>query len=650
MPRAAGPEYANHMPPYTTGCLRVASMVLFAVSTVLSHAQQARTKIAPIAPFVVEGLGKGAVALDGPWQFHLGDDPAWAAPAFDDSGWERLTADRPWGEQGHARYTGFAWYRRSIALNAAPGVPPQFSLLLPGVDDVYEIYWNGTLIGRNGKLQPRPVWYYSQPAQTFSLGHGQNGVLAVRVWKAPLLSDDSGKAGGFEVAPIVGSPEAIANAKAALEYQWLHSRQFLFGENLIYALIAVLSFLLWLRNSSRWLLFWVTGFALVPPLNVVLLSAHMSWPYILAMGAAQPLSSIRDISLWFLLLWLLLLHENRAIVRLTRLCAGICLASATMDGVLVSISWSPQWIGLSQAVDAISTILYTLLEAFPLFLVCYALFIRKRFDSARWLVAIMAFLNEMIVVIHNAVKQGRQFTGWSIDSKIDSPLFTLGGSAITLYTLTGALLLTSIVYAVYDSIREDQRRRDALERDKVELTRSREQMRHYAEHDGLTGLWNHRIIVERLRGEMNRSRREGTPLSVIMADIDYFKKINDTFGHLTGDLVLKEISAIIKGSVRTYDWVGRYGGEEFLIVLPGSEIENALIRAEELRMAVQSAQIKNGETALHVTASFGVASDFPLDHEAEAVIQTVDEALYRAKSSGRNCVIAAEMNMPLCKG
>lgn len=637
------------MAPYTTGCLRVASMVLFAFSILLSHAQQASTKIAPIAPFVVEGLGKGAIALNGPWQFHLGDDPAWAAPAFDDSGWERLTADRPWGEQGHARYTGFAWYRHSIALTPAPGVPPQFSLLLPRVDDAYEIYWNGSLIARNGELQPRPVWYSSQPAQTMSLGQVQNGVLAVRVWKAPLLSDDSGKAGGFEAAPVVGSPEAIANAKAALDYQWLYSRQFLFGENLIYALIAVLSFLLWLRNSSRWLLFWVTGFALVPPLNVVLLNAHMHWPYILAMGAAQPLSSIRDVSLWFLLLWILLLHENRAIVRLTRIFAGIGLVNATMDGVLVAISWNPKWIGLSQAVDAISTVPYTLLEVFPLFLICYALFMRKRFDSPRWLVAIMAFLYEMIVVVHNAVKQGRQFTGWSIDSKIDSPLFTLSGSAITLYTLAGALLLISVVYAVYNSIREDQRHQEALEHEKVELTRSREQMRHYAEHDGLTGLWNHRIIVERLRGEMDRSRREGTPLSVIMADVDHFKKINDTFGHLTGDVVLKEISAIITSSVRTYDWVGRYGGEEFLIVLPGSDMENALIRAEELRLAVQLAQIKNGETVLHVTASFGVASDFPFDHEAEAVIQTVDEALYQAKNSGRNCVIVAEMNTPLCE-
>lgn len=638
----------------TSGRLRVAPVVLFIFSTFWAHAQQASTKSAPIAPLVIEGLGKGAVPLNGPCQFHLGDDPAWAAPAFDDSGWEPLAADRPWGEQGHARYTGFAWYRCSIVLTPAPGVPPQFSILLPRVDDAYEIYWNGSLIGRDGKLQPRPVWYTVQPAQTFSLGPifagpVQSGVLAVRVWKAPLLSDDSGRQGGFEAAPVVGSPQAIADAKAALDYKWLESRQFLFGENLIYTLVAVLSFLLWWRNSSRWLLFWVTGFALVPPLNLMLLSAHLRWPYILAMGAAQPLSSVRDISLWFVLLWLLLLHENRAMARLTRILACIGLANTTFDGVLVAISWNPHWIGICRTADAISAVLYTPIEAFPLFLIGYAFFQRKQLDSARWMVAILAFLDEMIIVVRNTVKQGRQFTGWSVDSRIDSPLFTLGGSAISLYTLIGALLLISIVYAVYRSVREDQRRQDALEREKLELMHAREQMRHYAEHDGLTGLWNHRIIVERLRGEIDRSRREGTPLSVILADIDHFKRINDTFGHLTGDLVLKEISAIITHSVRTYDWVGRYGGEEFLVVLPGSEIENALHRAEQLRLAVQSAQVRNGESTLQVTASFGVASDFPSDYDAEAIIQTVDAALYQAKESGRNCVIAAEMNMPLCE-
>jgi diguanylate cyclase (GGDEF)-like protein len=181
-----------------------------------------------------------------------------------------------------------------------------------------------------------------------------------------------------------------------------------------------------------------------------------------------------------------------------------------------------------------------------------------------------------------------------------------------------------------------------LEKEKGELMRTREQMRHYAEHDDLTGLWNHRIIVERLRIEVDRSRREGLPVSVILADLDYFKRINDTYGHPAGDQVLKEASAIFQRMVRTYDWVGRYGGEEFLLILPGSGFVHARQRAEELRMAIQEACVKDGGTTIPLTASFGVASGFPSGHEE--LIREADEALYKAKGTGRNRVVAMEID------
>jgi diguanylate cyclase (GGDEF)-like protein len=186
-------------------------------------------------------------------------------------------------------------------------------------------------------------------------------------------------------------------------------------------------------------------------------------------------------------------------------------------------------------------------------------------------------------------------------------------------------------------------RTEDLEREKNELLRAREQMRHYAEHDDLTGLWNHRIIVERLRQEVDRSRREGTPLSVVLVDLDHFKNVNDTYGHPAGDLVLKEVGAIFERSVRSYDWVGRYGGEEFLLILPGSGSAGSRVRAEQLRMAVQAAVIHDGERTIPITASFGVASGFPPSFET--LIQAADAALYRAKDNGRNCVIAAEINL-----
>jgi diguanylate cyclase (GGDEF)-like protein len=186
-----------------------------------------------------------------------------------------------------------------------------------------------------------------------------------------------------------------------------------------------------------------------------------------------------------------------------------------------------------------------------------------------------------------------------------------------------------------------ERRTEDLEKEKAELLRTREQMRHFAEHDDLTGLWNHRIIVERLRQEVERSRREGSPLSVILVDLDHFKQVNDTFGHPSGDLVLQEIGAIFQSAVRSYDWVGRYGGEEFLLILPGSGFAGAHLRAEELRAAVQRAHIHDGERVIPVTASFGVASGFPSHYEV--LINAADAALYRAKDNGRNCIVATEI-------
>jgi diguanylate cyclase (GGDEF)-like protein len=184
-------------------------------------------------------------------------------------------------------------------------------------------------------------------------------------------------------------------------------------------------------------------------------------------------------------------------------------------------------------------------------------------------------------------------------------------------------------------------RTEDLEKEKAELLNAREQMRHYAEHDDLTGLWNHRIIIERLRQEVDRSQREGSPLSVILIDLDHFKNVNDTYGHPAGDLVLKEVSAVLQRSVRSYDWVGRYGGEEFLLILPGSTFAGARVRAENMRIAVHAAHIHDGEQIIPITASFGVAAGFPSEYEI--LIQTADEALYRAKDNGRNCVIATEI-------
>lgn len=149
---------------------RVAGLIFVALVSLPSLA----VAQSPAPLLVINDLGKGIAPLDGTWQFHLGDNPAWALPQTgDDSqnvGWEQISADKTWGTQGHPAYTGFAWYRKHVHLIPASGASPDFAILIQHIDDAYEVYWNGQLIGHNGKLPPNPSYPYAPPAQTFGLG------------------------------------------------------------------------------------------------------------------------------------------------------------------------------------------------------------------------------------------------------------------------------------------------------------------------------------------------------------------------------------------------------------------------------------------------------------------------------------------------
>ncbi len=156
-----------------------------------------------------------------------------------------------------------------------------------------------------------------------------------------------------------------------------------------------------------------------------------------------------------------------------------------------------------------------------------------------------------------------------------------------------------------------------------------------ATHDSLTGLLNRRAIVEILHKELARAQREREAVSVILVDIDHFKKINDTQGHPAGDAVLCRVSQIMKSSVRNYDSVGRYGGEEFLIVLPGCPSELATERAEHVRLMLSEPSPDPSEN--RITVSMGVAAAHgPI--KMEELLTRADDALYRAKRNGRNRV------------
>jgi diguanylate cyclase (GGDEF)-like protein len=179
------------------------------------------------------------------------------------------------------------------------------------------------------------------------------------------------------------------------------------------------------------------------------------------------------------------------------------------------------------------------------------------------------------------------------------------------------------------------------------LVEAREQMRFKATHDALTSIWNRGVIMDLLGRELSRSRREQSCTAVLLCDVDHFKRVNDTYGHSIGDQVLQEIARRLVSSVRSYDFVGRYGGEEFLVVLNNCEPPFAIARTEEIRKAMASHPVGTSHGKIKVTVSAGLI----LSREwgartAEELLYEVDVALYAAKAAGRNCVRLAKPEGP----
>ena len=165
-----------------------------------------------------------------------------------------------------------------------------------------------------------------------------------------------------------------------------------------------------------------------------------------------------------------------------------------------------------------------------------------------------------------------------------------------------------------------------------------------ATYDVLTGLYNRRYFEERLKFETERCFSYRIPLSLVMVDIDHFKKVNDTFGHPEGDMILREVASLLTKSVRKKDTVVRYGGEEFILILPEADIEASSIIAERIRLLVESTLFDVGKAQLNITVSLGISS-FPI-HQAGSgsdLIKMADQALYDAKRKGRNrvCIFGA---------
>ena len=430
----------------------------------------ARSLAPPVTSFFANHLGKGYEAISGSWAFHPGDNPAWASPGFDDSGWVRIKTGRTWEEQGFHNLTGFAWYRRRVELDAKAAGDWTLVLYLAAVQSAAEVYWNGRLVGGYGKVPPDPVWY--DPAWPLSvavvcpacgrgqivLGRPQSGVLAIRVWTAPYVFFSGPHVGGLASVPVIGSAEAIRDQVGRQNAEWLESSLYWLGLALVEGVVALLALLAWLRDWRRWMLFWLAVYTahavLLVPFGIPGLLSFR-WAY----GLIAPVVCVEDVSLWFLLLYLLRLRDDRRLVRWTLGLTGLALVGNFGDGALQLFNWTT-WPGHRfLAWDIGLTIPSLLIEAWVLVLVGFAL--RHRLDAARWLLAISATLVDAIQAVNDWGDAGVRWTHSTAGSVIARPLFTIAGNAFTPARLADTLLLVAILYAVW-RYEAEQRERQAV--------------------------------------------------------------------------------------------------------------------------------------------------------------------------------------------
>ncbi|MDP1998505.1 MAG: sensor domain-containing diguanylate cyclase [Rhodoferax sp.] len=232
-------------------------------------------------------------------------------------------------------------------------------------------------------------------------------------------------------------------------------------------------------------------------------------------------------------------------------------------------------------------------------------------------------LAPFVVVV--AVAKEAYFEGWSTEA---NRTLAMAGSFLVLSLLLGGFLFRLIGRAKKDGQR---------------VADLQQLLQEQAIRDPLTGLYNRRYLKETLPRELSRAHREGYPLALVLIDLDYFKSVNDTYGHAVGDEVLKTISAIFIQSARESDIVCRYGGEEFLIALPRMSPEQALLRVQAWRIELAQTDIHVGDAMLKVTLSAGIAVYPVHGADTDFLVARADEALYRAKDLGRNCVVCCDV-------
>ena len=519
----------------------------------------------------------GSAELTGAWRFRAGDSVAFARPGYADHDWPLVNVPGRWP----AGTDGFGWYRTRFVFDAIPYAP--VAIRFQSVAVAIEVFVDGERLGALGGFPPRyrarsgiPYTVVLPPSY---LTPGEH-VLALRVYSAE-------RYGGITGPVAVGPVDDVA--REARIRDWL-----LLGTALLLLGVGVGQFAFWLRRSDARLhlvlaLFCLAlaGFFIVwmPSVRLALAPWVYWFRFYVAFAAASGAAAC------FVYRRLFEMDDDRLVLSL-----GLAFV------VLIPLAlFLPTW-------DQLRAAQIYLLNPAALVLVAagMGLALRMRRRGAEYTGPVLwGALILAVGVFHDV------FASWGlITATTTYPWFLLAGCIA--YVL-------GLVFAAGHKVADAETA---------------------ALYDRLTGLYRREIVMDALQREIRRAARTKTSIAVIMMDVDRFKQINDTLGHQVGDRVLAEVGRRLGEAGRAVDWLGRYGGDEFIGVLADTPTAGAVQAAERLRLAVSALPIATGRTARTVTLSAGVAAfdgggEWPT---TEQLVGAADAALYRAKDLGRNTV------------
>ncbi|WP_162846062.1 diguanylate cyclase [Seongchinamella sediminis] len=582
--------------------------VAFACLLVAAVPAQARTALNELPRVSAEALREG-VSLRGQWRFRPGDNLDWAAPGLEDSNWSSFDLPRHWPRGGYPEHRQLAWYRLTLKLEpplAATGEAPILAMRLGQVMSAYELYAGGELVGGAGSLPPLGEVDYDRH-RVLTIPHSALAadgtlVLALRVWGGPTASVNTWGAGAVSGVFMLGDYRELMLQGMVSEVPGLLFCALIFAFGIYHLYLFARN-----RNLDTYLWFGLMA------INIAVYGVMLTqWKYL------APLSFLAMKKIEFGAIYVLPALGVQLIWSLLQLPVGRWLrayqCSFLLAGLLVVL--------IPGHTIHFHTLIWWELWTLPVFaLTPWVIFRESRAGNSE----AKTILLGTIIFLATGVN----------DLLIDlahietSRLAPLGFLAIL---ISMAVSLANRFTSMYTALESEVAERTA------ELSEANRQLAEAARVDHLTGLLNRRGFTEEAEAEIRRMFRSGKGFALVLADVDHFKQFNDQYGHVCGDRVLKRMAVILEERTRDVDRVARWGGEEFIMLLPETDAEGAAVLAEKLRDAVASNLFAFEELRLSITMTFGVAA-FRKGESLDSCIARADTALYHGKEGGRNKVM-----------